>query len=70
MNQGALFEEFFNVKDHWNIAPSDTFVGFSNYLGNGFSFGMRLSFNTITKYGNIAANEDFFGALDGLLKYD
>ena len=70
VNQGALLEEFFNVKDHWNIAPSATFVGFSNYLGNGFSFGMRLSFNTITKYGNIAANEDFFGALDGLLKYD
>ena len=69
-NQGALFEEFLNVADHWNIAPYPSQIGISNHMGSGFSFGFRLSFNSISKYGNITANNDFFVAIDGLVKYD
>lgn len=58
-NQGALFEEFLNVADHWNIAPYPSQIGISNHMGSGFSFGFRLSFNSISKYGNITSNNDF-----------
>lgn len=68
--QGDLFEEFFNVGDHWNLMPIPSQIGITNYIGSGFSFGLRLSLNSISKYGNTSANNDFFGAADAIVKYD
>ena len=70
VGQGDLFEEFFNVGDHWNLMPIPSQIGITNYIGSGFSFGLRLSLNSISKYGNTSANNDFFGAADAIVKYD
>ena len=69
VGQGALFEEFVNY-DHWNIAPYPSQIAFTNYLGSGFSYGLRLSQNSITKYGNRTVDSDLFVDLDALVKYD
>ena len=69
LGQGALFEEFVNY-DHWNIAPYPSQIAFTNYLGSGFSYGLRLSQNSITKYGNRTVDSDLFVDLDALVKYD
>src|SRR6056300_1726466 len=69
VGQGALFEEFVNY-DHWNIAPYPSQIAFTNYLGSGFSYGLRLSQNSITKYGNRTVDSDLFVDLDTLVKYD
>ena len=67
--QGALFEEFVNY-DHWNIAPYPSQIAFTNYLGSVFSYGLRLSQNSITKYGNRTVDSDLFVDLDAIVKYD
>jgi hypothetical protein len=41
----TLFDEYFNVSDHWNILPSVSYVGVSKYIGDGFSVGARGSLN-------------------------
>ena len=50
IGQGNLFEEFFNIGDHWNIAPYPSQIGIANYLGSCFSLGFIFSLNTISKY--------------------
>lgn len=69
VGQGALFEEFVNY-DHWNIAPYPSQIAFTNYLGSGFSYCLRLSQNSITKYGNRTVDSDLFVDLDAIVKYD
>ncbi len=44
------FSEFYNVKDHWNIIPSVSYLNVSKYVGNGFSFGVSGSVNKISKF--------------------
>jgi len=66
---GALFEDFFNVRGHWNVGTTPFMVQALNYLGRGFSFGGRASYNTITHYGARKASEPFYNA-DGVLKYN
>ena len=36
--QGDYFDEYFNVKDHWNIMPSISMISVSRYLSDGFTF--------------------------------
>jgi outer membrane protein OmpA-like peptidoglycan-associated protein len=70
IGQGNLFEEFFNIGDHWNIAPYPSQIGIANYLGSGFSLGFIFSLNTISKYGNLTAENDSFFATDANIKYN
>ncbi|WP_034060291.1 OmpA family protein [Lacinutrix jangbogonensis] len=49
--QGDFFDEFANVKDHWNILPSLSTVSISKFMGNNFSLQARGSINKIEKYG-------------------
>ena len=65
---GKLFEEFFNVKDHWNFMTAANFVSGSMYLDNGFSVGLRGSLNKITTLGNTPANKMYY-ALDANVQY-
>jgi OmpA-OmpF porin, OOP family len=44
------FSEYFNVKDHWNIIPSVSYLNVSKYLGSNFSFGVTGSVNKISKF--------------------
>ena len=70
VGQGDLFEDFFNVEEHWNIAPYPSQIGIANYLGSGFSLGFIFSLNTISQYGNLTAANDSYFATDANLKYN
>ena len=42
--------ELYNVRDHWNILPSVSYVGVTRYVGNNFSIGLNGSVNRITNF--------------------
>jgi outer membrane protein OmpA-like peptidoglycan-associated protein len=42
--------EFYNVKNHWNIIPSVSYVGVTKNVGNNFSIGLTGSINKIDKF--------------------
>ncbi|MFD1161419.1 OmpA family protein [Hwangdonia seohaensis] len=66
---GDTFDEFFNVKDHWNILPSLSTISVSKYLGDGFSFGVAGSLNKIDKWGDASVDDLSYYGLDGTIKY-
>jgi len=73
----TIFDEYFNLDDHWNILPSLSAITVSRYLGDGFSLGVGGSINKITKWGDISVNPDTtnevddlsYYAIDGTIKY-
>jgi outer membrane protein OmpA-like peptidoglycan-associated protein len=65
---GALFEEFINL-EHWNISPYPSYIGVKNYIGAGFSFGTRFSVNSIKKYGDTPASDNYYN-IDGIVSYN
>ncbi|KPM33070.1 OmpA/MotB domain-containing protein [Croceitalea dokdonensis DOKDO 023] len=67
---GALFDEYFNANDHWNIIPSISYVSVSKYIGDGFSVGARGSLNRISKLGDVAVDDLSHYAIDGTIKYN
>ncbi|MDC6362232.1 MULTISPECIES: OmpA family protein [Flavobacteriaceae] len=66
----TLFDEYFNVSDHWNILPSVSYVGVSKYIGDGFSLGVRGSLNRIEKIGDTSVDDLSHYAVDGTIKYN
>ena len=70
LGQGGWFDEFFNVKDHYNIVPSISRVRLGRYLGDGFSLGVAASLNQIDKIGDIPANDLSYYAGDLDIRYD
>ncbi|WP_418497688.1 OmpA family protein [Flagellimonas sp.] len=66
----TLFDEYFNVSDHWNILPSVSYVGVSKYIGDGFSVGARGSLNRIEKIGDVSVDDLSHYAIDGTIKYN
>ncbi|MDC6365250.1 MULTISPECIES: OmpA family protein [Flavobacteriaceae] len=66
----TLFDEYFNVSDHWNILPSVSYVSVSRYVGDGFSVGARGSLNRIEKNGDQAVDDLSHYAIDGTIKYN
>lgn len=42
---GGMFEDFFNVTDHWNTASAISRLRVSRYVGSGFVIGLAGSFN-------------------------
>ena len=66
----ALFDEYFNVSDHWNILPSVSYVAVSKYIGDGFSVGARGSLNRIEKLGDVSVDDLSHYAVDGTIKYN
>ncbi|MFD1616148.1 OmpA family protein [Gelatiniphilus marinus] len=73
----TIFDEYFNVEDHWNILPSLSSISVSKFLGDGFSFGVTGSLNKISKWGDKSKDPDvtndvddlsYYG-LDGTIKY-
>ena len=69
-SSSTLFDEYFNVTDHWNILPSVSYVGVSKYIGDGFSVGARGSLNRIEKIGDMSVDELSHYAVDGTIKYN
>lgn len=68
VGSGDLFEEFLTI-DHWNIAPYPSYIGVKNYIGAGFSFGTRFSFNSIKQYGDTPASDNYYN-VDGIVSYN
>lgn len=66
----ALFDEYFNATDHWNILPSVSYISVSKYVGDGFSIGARGSLNRIDKLGEVTVDDLSHYALDGTIKYN
>ncbi|RDY59700.1 OmpA family protein [Flagellimonas nanhaiensis] len=66
----TLFNEYFNVSDHWNILPSVSYVSVSRYIGDGFSVGARGSLNRIEKNGDQDVDDLSHYAIDGTIKYN
>lgn len=67
---GKMLEDFFSIKEHWNIVPSVSYVQLSKFIGDGFSAGVRGSINTINKLGNSKTSGLAFYSVDGSLKYN
>ena len=51
----SLFNEYFNVTDHWNVQSSFSTVTLTRYADNGYSFGVRASINKFSKIGDSPA---------------
>jgi len=66
---GDLFEEFFNVEDHWNILPSVSRISVGRYVGSGFSVAAAGSINSIERIGNFRVDDLEYYSLDGEIKY-
>ncbi len=69
-SSSTLFDEYFNVSDHWNILPSVSYVAVSKYIGDGFSVGARGSLNRIEKLGDYDVDDLSHYAIDGTIKYN
>jgi len=65
---GAFLEEYANL-NHWNITPYPSVIGVKKYMGAGFSFGTRFSFNSIKKYGALSASDNYYN-IDGIVSYN
>jgi len=50
--QGALFSDFFNTSDHWNVIPGFSKLGVQRHILGGLSAKIDGSINSIEKYGD------------------
>ena len=66
----TIFEDFFNVSDHWNILPSLSTISVSKYVGDGFSFGVAGSLNKIENWGDASVDDLSYYGVDGTIKYN
>ncbi len=68
---GGMFEDFFNVSDHWNTSAAISKLRVGRYIGSGFGIGVNGTFNSISKIGDYETNGDlsYFG-LDLDIKYN
>ncbi|MBZ0326337.1 MAG: OmpA family protein [Altibacter sp.] len=66
---GDLFEEFYNVNDHWNIIPSVSKVSIGRYIGSGFTFAAVGTVNKIETMGDVPVDDLSYIGVDGEIKY-
>ncbi|WP_372752754.1 OmpA family protein [Mariniflexile sp.] len=66
----TIFEDYFNVSDHWNILPSLSTIAVSKYVGDGFSFGVAGSLNKIENWGDDSVDDLSYYGVDGTIKYN
>ncbi|WP_437396188.1 OmpA family protein [Flagellimonas lutimaris] len=69
-SSSTLFDEYFNVTDHWNILPSVSYISVSKYVGDGFSVGAKGSLNRIENIGDFEVDDLSHYAIDGTIKYN
>ena len=66
---GTLFSEYFNVKDHYNILPSVSRVAVGYFLGDGFTMGAVGTVNKVERLGTLEIESINYYGLDGEIKY-
>ncbi len=75
INQGEIFDEFFNANDHWNILPSVSTISVGRYIGDGFTFTATGSVNKIDNVGElpdgtqVGVDDLSYYAADGRVSY-
>ncbi len=67
--RGELFDEYFNVEDHWNILPSVSKLAISRYVGSGFTFSAVGTINRIDKVGDVKVDDLSYYGADGEIRY-
>ncbi len=67
---GAWFDEFVNVRDHYNTVSGISKISVAKYLVDGFSFEAAGTLNQISKVGDNKISKEVYYGLDGALKYD
>ena len=73
--QGDLFQEFYNVEDHWSILPSISTISLQKYIDDDFSFGVAGSINRLDKWGKttdgtpVSVDNLMYYGVDGNIKY-
>jgi len=70
IGSGEIFDEYFNLEDHFNILPSASFVEIKRYVGDGFSGKVFGSLNQIDQLGNVAADNLTFYNLGAGVEYN
>ncbi|RMA66087.1 thrombospondin type 3 repeat-containing protein [Ulvibacter antarcticus] len=68
-SRGGLFDEYFNVEDHWNILPSVSKLSIGRYLGSGFTFAAVGTINRIDTVGDVPVDDLTYYGVDGEIKY-
>jgi OOP family OmpA-OmpF porin len=66
---GRLFDEYFNVEDHYNILPSVSRIAVGYYLGDGFTMGAVGTVNKIKRLGGVDIEGMTYYGFDGEIKY-
>ncbi|MDT0295297.1 OmpA family protein [Mesonia ostreae] len=67
--QGGMFDEYFNLGDHYNILPSVSRLTVGRYVGAGFSVQLAGSVNQIDKFGDERRNDLSYYGADGAIRY-
>ncbi|MFT5102580.1 MAG: OOP family OmpA-OmpF porin [Candidatus Latescibacterota bacterium] len=67
--KGEIFDEYFNVNDHWNILAAASKVSVGRYIGDGFTFAGTGTVNKISRVGDASASDLTYYGLDGEIKY-
>jgi outer membrane protein OmpA-like peptidoglycan-associated protein len=67
--KGDLFDEYFNVNDHFNSPPVLSRLSVARYIGDGFTFAAVGTVNQITKVGDTQADDLSYYGVDGEIKY-
>jgi len=68
--KGEIFDEYFNVNDHWSILPSVSTLKIGRYVGSGFTFTAVGTLNKIDKVGDAEPDDLTYIAADGEIKYN
>ena len=70
LENGDLFEEFYNAGDHWNIIPSLSYLNVSRHIGKGFVFGLGGTINRVDQFGGRETTNNLtYFAADGEFSY-
>lgn len=72
-NDSNLFNEFFNMEDHYNIIPTISSIHVGRYLNDGFSLELGADVNKITIMGNdpeYNPGDLAFLSANGAINYD
>jgi len=51
-DEAPVFNEFFNIQDHWNYVPAISQLTIAKYMGNNVSVDVTGTFNKISQFGN------------------
>ena len=70
IGSGEIFDEYFNLADHYNFVPSISNLEVKRYVGDGFTARISGSFNQIDQLGSVPADNLTFYNLGAGVEYN